>query len=106
MRIRAGFVTESAFDPLPGAKFSMRTIMSFERQLPTKRSRGRLDRLADVVDDALDERRIVALGHHTDQRLGARFADDEATLALELDLGGGDSLADAVRFDRRAAAGT
>src|SRR5256885_6726222 len=98
MRIRAGFVTESAFDPLPGAKFSMRTIMSFERQLPTKRSRGRLDRLTNVVDDALHKRRIVAFGHDPDQGLGARFADDKASSALEFSLGGGDSLSDAVRF--------
>src|SRR5437764_14273404 len=102
MRIRAAFVTESAFDPLPGAKFSMRTIMSFERQLPTKRSRGRLDRLANVVDDALNKRCVVALGHHPDEGLGARFADDEASAALELGLGGGDSLAHAVRFERGA----
>src|SRR5205814_97927 len=100
MRIRAGFVTDSAFDPLPGAKFSMRTIMSFERQLPTKRSRGRLDRLANVVDDTLHERRIVALGHHPDQGLGARFADDQASPALERGLGGGDSLAQPVPLER------
>src|SRR5256885_1369091 len=103
MRIRAGFVTESAFDPLPGAKFSMRTIMSFERQLPTKRSRGRLNRLANVVDDAPHERRIVTLGHHPDQGFGARFADDETSAALELGLGGGDSLTNAVRFERGTA---
>src|SRR6059058_5538993 len=103
MRIRAGFVTESAFDPLSGAKFSMRTIMSFERQLPTKRSRGRLNRLANVVDDALHECRIVSLGHHPDEGLGARFANDEASPALELGFSGCDSLADAVRFERGAA---
>src|SRR5216117_2630914 len=103
MRIRAGFVTESAFDPLPGAKFSMRTIMSFERQLPTKRSRGRLDRLADVVDHALNDGGIVAFRHHPDQRLGARFADNEASLALELGLGGRDPLSHSVGLERRAA---
>src|SRR5437868_3823491 len=106
MRIRAGFVTESAFDPLRGAKFSMRTTMSFERQLPTNRSRGRLNRLANVVDDALHQRRIVALGHHPDQRLGARFADDKAPPTLELGFGGGDSPADAVRLERGTAVET
>src|SRR5437773_4807075 len=103
MSMRAGFVTESTFDPLPGVKFSMRTIMSCDRQLPRKCSRGRLDGLANVVDHTLDERGIVALGHHPDQRLGARFADHEASAALQLGLGGGDSFADAVCIQRRAA---
>src|SRR5881392_2453910 len=100
MRIRAGFVTESAFDPFPGAKFSMRTIESFGRQLRTKRSRGRLNSLADVVDHALDEGRIIAFGHHADQWLGARFADHETSPALELGLRRRNALAHAVRLQR------
>src|SRR5213082_786953 len=100
MRMRAGFVTESAFDPLPGAKFSMRTIKSFARQLRTKGSRGRLNRLANILDQALDERRVLALGHHADQRLGTRFADHQAPPALELGLRGGDPLLHAIRCER------
>src|SRR4051812_10289412 len=100
MRMRAGFVTEPAFDLLPAAKFSMRTVTSCERQLPRKCSRGRLDRLADFVDDALDEGHIVAFGHHPDQRFGARFADNKTAAARELGLGGGDPLTHAVGFER------
>src|SRR5438105_1706558 len=100
MRMRAGVVTESAFDPLTGVKFSMRTIMSCDRQLPTKCSRRRLHGLANVVDEALDERGVVALGHHPDQRLGTRFADDETAPAFELGLGGGDALLHAVGLER------
>src|SRR4051794_34281393 len=100
MRIRAGFVTESAFDPLPGAKFSMRTIKSFGRQIRTKRSRRRLDRLANVIDHALHEGRVVAFRHHTDQWLGARFADHETPTTLELGFRGGNALLDAVGFQR------
>src|SRR3954453_4759383 len=99
-RMRAGFVTESTFDPLPGVKFSMRTIMSCDRQLPTKCSRRRLHGLANVVDHALDEGRIVAFGHHPDQRLGARFADHEAPAALQFRLGGGDALSHSVGLER------
>ena len=56
------------------------------------RSRRRLHRLADVVDQPLDQRRVVAFGHDPDQRLGARLADDQPAVALELGLGGGDAL--------------
>ena len=35
-------------------------------------------------------RGVVALGHHPDQRLGARLADDQPAVALELGLGRGD----------------
>ena len=52
----------------------------------------------------LDQRRIVALGHHPDQRLGARLADDQAAAALELGFGGGDALAHAVGLERLGAA--
>src|SRR4051794_9255832 len=104
MRIRAGFVTESAFDPLPGAKFSMRTTKSFGRQLRTKRSRGRLDGLANVVDQALNERRVVAFRHHADQWLGARFADYQSSPALELGFGCSDAFLDAVCLQRLRAA--
>src|SRR5947208_7129803 len=104
MRIRAGFVTESAFDPFPGAKFSMRTTESFGRQLRTKRSRRRLNGLANVVDQALHESSVVTFGHHADQGLGARFADYQASAAFELGLGGGDASLDAVRLQRLGAA--
>src|SRR5436190_6983756 len=100
MRMRAVFVTESAVFPLLGAKLSMCTRSSLGRQIPRKRSRRRLHGLADVVDDPLHERRVVALRHHPDQRLGARLADDESALALELGLGGRDALANAVRLER------
>src|SRR5438067_13889298 len=100
MRMRAGFVTESAFDPLPGAKFSMRTIKSFGRQLRTKRSRGRLNGLANIVDDALHEGRVVAFGHHPDQGLGAGFADHQPPTTLAPGFGCGDTLLDAVGLQR------
>src|SRR5438270_8470103 len=100
MRMRAGFVTESAFDPLLAAKFSMRTIQSFGRQLRTKRSRGRLDRLANVIDQALHEGRVIAFSHHADQWLSTRFADDKTPTALELGFGRGDAFLDAVGLQR------
>src|SRR5437764_5435354 len=100
MRIRAGFVTESAFDPLLAAKFSMRTIKSFGRQLRTKRSRGRLYRLANFIDQALHEGRVVAFSHHADQWFGARFTDHQPATALELGFGGGDAFLDAVGLQR------
>src|SRR5689334_2636309 len=100
IRTRAVAVIGSAFVPLPGAKFSMCTALSFGGQIRTKRSRRGLNRLADVVDDALDECWIVALGHDPDQGLGARFADDEPALAFELRLGGGDPSPHAVGFER------
>src|SRR5689334_14075030 len=99
IRTRAVAVIESAFVPLPGAKFSMCTIKSFGGQIRTKRSRRGLNRLANVVDDALDQLGIVAFGHHPDQRLGPRFADDEAALAFELGLSRCDALADAVGLE-------
>src|SRR5205823_9727138 len=100
MRIRAGFVTESAFDPLLAAKFSMRTIKSFGRQLRTKRSRGRLNGLANVIHDALHEGRVVAFSHHADQWLRARFADHQPPTTLELGLGRCDTFLHAVGLQR------
>ena len=82
----------------------MCTTTAFGRQIPRKCSRGRLHGLANVVDDPLDQRRIIALGHHPDQRLGAGFANDEATLAFQLGFSGGDALANAVGLERLAAA--
>src|SRR5437868_9265669 len=99
IRTRAVAVIEPAFVPLPGAKFSMCTAESFGGQIRTKRSRGRLNRLANVVDDAFDERRIVTLRHDPDQRLGAGFADDETALPFEFGFRGGDTLTDAVGFE-------
>src|SRR5205085_8547107 len=72
---------------------------SFGGQIRTKRSRGRLNRLTNVVDDAFDERRIVTLRHDPDQRLGAGFADDETALPFEFGFRGGDTLTDAVGFE-------
>ena len=60
--------------------------------------------LANVVDHPLHQSRIVALGHDPDQRLGARFADDEPPPALELRLRRGDALPDAVGLERFAGA--
>src|SRR5690348_5605168 len=104
MRIRAGFVTESAFEPLFGAKFSIRTILSLRRQLPKKRSRGGLNGLANVVNDPFDHGGVLPLGHDADQRLSARFADQQPALALQLSLGGRDTFPDAVGLQRLAAA--
>src|SRR6185369_127982 len=100
IRMRAVEVIEATFVPLPGAKFSMCTTLACDRQIPRKCSRGRLDRLADVVHDTLDQRRVVALGHHPDQRLGARFAYHEAALALKLGLSRGDALPYAIGLER------
>src|SRR3982751_1584652 len=100
MTIRAIEVILFAFEPLPGAKFSMCTIERFGGQIRTKRSRRRLNGLAYVVDDALDERGIITFGHDPDQRLGTRLADDQATPALELRLGRGNPFAYTVRFKR------
>src|SRR5690348_18320988 len=103
MRMRAGFVTESVLLPLLGAKFSMRTKSSLGRQIPRKRSRGRLDRLANIIDDTLHERRVVTLGHHPNQRLGPRLANHQTALALELRLGRRNAFPDTVHLQRRAA---
>src|SRR3982750_4526727 len=102
--MRAVEVIESTFVPLPGAKFSMCTTMAFDRQIPRKCSRGRLHGLANVVDQALDQCWIVALGHHADQGFGPRLGEDEAALALELGFGGGNPLPDTIRLERLAAA--
>ncbi len=75
IRTRAVEATELTLVPLRGAKFSMRTELSFRLQLPRNGSRGGLHGLANVIDHPLDERLVVAFGHHSDQRLGARFAD-------------------------------
>src|SRR5260221_13558036 len=100
IRIRAVGVTLPAFDPFCGAKLSMCTALSLGRQIPRNGSRRSLDRLADIVDQPLDQRRVIALGHHPDQRLGPRLADDQAPAALELALHRGDSFPDAVGFER------
>src|SRR3569623_477525 len=96
MRIRAVGVTLPAFDPLPGAKFSMCTMSRLARQIPRNRSCRRLNGLADVVYQPLDERRIVDFGHDADQRLGARLADYQPATPFEFGFRGGDSLPDAV----------
>src|SRR5690348_1563250 len=100
IRTRAVLANESVLDPLGGTRFSMRTESSFHRQLPRNRSRGGPHSLADVVDDALDERWVVAFGHHADQRLCPRLANDQAAAPLQLGLGGGNALPDAVRLQR------
>ena len=64
-------------------------------------TRRHLHRIADAVDHRLDLRRVLALGHHADHRLGARRADHEAALALQFALGIGDHRLD--RRHRRAA---
>src|SRR5262245_15518295 len=104
MRMRAVEVIESAFVPLPGAKFSMRTEMLFHPQIPRNGSRGRLNGLANVVDQSFDDSQVVAFGHHPDQRLRARFADDEPAPALKLSLRRGDALPHTIGFERLAGA--
>src|SRR5438270_10761133 len=96
IKIRAVGVTLPAFDPLAGAKLSMCTALSLGRQIPRKGSHRRLNGLANVLDKPPDERRVVAFGHHADQGLGARLADDQPSAALELGFGGGDALPDDV----------
>src|SRR6185369_8616733 len=104
MRIRATGVIDAASPVLRGAKFSMRTGKSLRPQIPRFGSRGGLNGLADIVDQALDELGVVALGHHTDQRLRARLADDEAAPPFQLGFRGSDAFPDAVRFERFCAA--
>jgi hypothetical protein len=53
----------------------MRTDDLFDAQLRRKRSRGRCDSLANVVDQPLHECRVIALGHDPDQWLGAGLSD-------------------------------
>ena len=100
MRTRAVDVIGSTAALLRGAKFSMRTRWEMRPQLRTKGSRGRQHGLANVVDEALDEGRIVAFRHHPDQRLGAGFSNDETALAFEFRLGSGDPFPHAVGFER------
>src|SRR5882757_223558 len=47
------------------------------------RCRGVAERVADLVDDLLDQDAVVALAHHPDHRLGAGGADQQAALAVE-----------------------
>src|SRR4051794_5278193 len=103
IKIRAVGVTLPAFDPCRGAKLSMCTASSLGRQIQRKRSRSRPNGLANIVDQPLDESRIVTLGHDPDQRLGPRLADDEPSMALELGFGGGDPLPHDVAFKRLGA---
>src|SRR3954468_9624834 len=100
IRMRAVVDIESVFGPPLEAKFSMCTATSFRRQIPIKCSRGRLDRLANVVDNPLNERGIVAFGHHSDEWFGAGLADQQASTALQLGLGGRNALADIVGLQR------
>src|SRR5258708_35249599 len=104
IKIRAVGVTLRAFDPLAGAKLSMCTALSLGRKIPRKGSHRGLNRLANVIHQALDQRRVVALGHHADQGLGSRLADDEPAAPLELGFGGCDALPDAVVLERLGAA--
>ena len=91
IRMRAVDVIEAAVRPSGFAKLSMRTPKSLGRQM--LHVHGRLNGLADIVDQPLDQRPVVALGHDPDQRLGARRADHQAALALKLGLGGRDRAA-------------
>src|SRR3569833_1491066 len=104
IRIRAVEVIDRFFDPLSGAKFSMCTASSSDRQMPRKGSRRRLGCRANVVDQPLDELRVLAFGHDPNQRLGSGLADHEAAPALKFGFGCGDALADAIGFERRCAA--
>src|SRR5437763_10794816 len=104
IKIRAVSVTLPAFDPLAGAKLSMCTVLSLGRQIPRKGSHRRLNRLANVIDEPLDQRRVVALGHHADQGLGPRLTDDQPAATLKLGFCRGDALPDDVAFERFGAA--
>src|SRR6185503_8966952 len=104
MRTRAVEVIETTLGPLRGAKFSMRTELSFRGQLPRNGSRGGPDGLANVVHDPFHEGRIVAFGHDPNEGFGARFADHEPSAALKLGLGCSDSLPDNVGYQRLGAA--
>src|SRR3954447_13223953 len=87
IKIRAVGVTLPAFDPRTGAKLSMCTASSFGRQIQRKGSRRSLNGLANVVDQPLDQRPVIALRHDPDQRLGPGLPDDEASATLELGFG-------------------
>src|ERR1700736_726542 len=45
--------------------------------------RGVTERVADLIDDLLDQDAVVALAHHPDHRLGAGGADQQAAVAVE-----------------------
>ena len=45
---------------------------------------SRADGLADIVDNALDYRQVVALGHDANNGLRARWADHQAPFGAEL----------------------
>src|ERR1700741_4130855 len=82
----------------------MRTESSFHRQLPRKFSRDGPNSLANVVYDPFDEGRVVSLGHHSNERLGTRFADDQPATAFEFSFRSRDSLSHAVGLERLCAA--
>src|SRR5690242_19213092 len=100
MRIRAVGVTLPAFDPFLGAKLSMCTTSWLGWQIPRKGSRRCLNRLANLIDHALDQCSVVALSHHADQGLGARLPDHQAASPLQLRFGRGNPLPHAVGLER------
>src|SRR3954470_15610321 len=62
--------------------FSLREPKSTSLENALSR-RGVAERVADLVDDLLDQDAVVALTHHPDHRLGAGRADQQATVAVE-----------------------
>ena len=59
--------------------------------------------VADAVDDGFYLRLVVAFGHHADDGLGARGADDEAARSVEFFLCPGDDRLNPFVFERLAA---
>src|SRR6478735_6706492 len=102
-RILAVGVTLLAFDLLPGAKLSMCTGWRIARQSRINGSRGGPNGLANLVDHLLDERGVVTFGHHPDERLGSRLADQQAPSPFQLAFGIGNALLDGLVVEGRAA---
>src|SRR5688572_8338208 len=95
---------KATFREACGANLSMRTTIRFRAQMRTKGSRRLSHGLANIVDQTLHQRRVVAFGHHANERLRAGFADDEAAAAFELRLCSGDPVLHRVGLERRLAA--
>src|SRR5580704_7111439 len=81
----------SAWMPAPPPESEPATIRTRPFMPPRSRCSPR-QRSDNLVDDAANELRIVALGHDTDQRFGARLAHQDAAARAQPRLGGGDRL--------------
>src|SRR4029077_56745 len=77
----------SAWMPAPPPESEPATIRT-RPFMPPRSRRGPRQRLDNLPDDPADRLRIVALGHDTDQRFGARLAYQDAAARAQSRLGG------------------